>query len=422
MQHDHETKKYARGVVIGKLYPVHAGHVALIRRAVSQCAVLDLILCERRGEHPSGAVRESWLRELLAADLAAGRVRLLRVEDTYDQDDSKLWASLTLNWIAPGPPHLAAVFTSEAYGDPYAKWLTELSGHQVVHECVDRPRTVVPVSGTLVRTKPMHPRIWPRWQWAAGHPAIVTAAGDVPDLLPLPTRAWYILRVVLCGAESCGKSTLAQRLAAHYATAWIGEVGRDVTVDKLRAAGSEPVALAAEETALTADWHSSDFVRIARMQTAAEDTAAREAAAQGVPLVVCDTDALATLIWHERYMVLDPAATPAAPEPTGEPVPAPAPIQPYVAALEAHVRDLPAHRHRALYLVPDPTKVPFVQDGTRDGEHLRDWMHARFVAELAARGEACAVLDADGYDGRFEQAVAAIDAEVARLRGGEGAE
>jgi nicotinamide riboside kinase len=42
-----------------------------------------------------------------------------------------------------------------------------------------------------------------------------------------------------------------------------------------------------------------------------------------------------------------------------------------------------AHRRPDLYLVTDVT-TPFEQDGTRDGERIRDWMHRTFVAELVA--------------------------------------
>ena len=35
-----------------------------------------------------------------------------------------------------------------------------------------------------------------------------------------------VVRVVVVGAESTGKTTLAQRLAVHYQTAWVPEYGR----------------------------------------------------------------------------------------------------------------------------------------------------------------------------------------------------
>ena len=44
------------------------------------------------------------------------------------------------------------------------------------------------------------------------------------DLRQVPS---HILRVVLYGPESTGKTTLAQALASHYQTEWVGEFARD---------------------------------------------------------------------------------------------------------------------------------------------------------------------------------------------------
>ncbi len=74
------------------------------------------------------------------------------------------------------------------------------------------------------------------------------------------------------------------------------------------------------------------------------------------PLLVCDTDVLATALWHERY--------------TGEPAP--------------RILDRAA-AHRPLLYVLTGDELPFVQDGMRDGEHIRAAMQDRFRQVLAAR-------------------------------------
>jgi nicotinamide riboside kinase len=104
----------------------------------------------------------------------------------------------------------------------------------------------------------------------------------------------------------------------------------------------------------TIDWRTDDFVNIARRQQADEDAAAR----RGGRLLVCDTDALATSIWHERYL----------------------------GTTSAQVARLAAGRSYALYILTGDD-IPFVQDGTRDGEHIRAWMTERFRQALAARIE-----------------------------------
>ena len=62
----------------------------------------------------------------------------------------------------------------------------------------------------------------------------------------------------------------------------------------------------------------------------------------GSPLLVCDTDAFATQVWQRRYL-----------------------------GPESHHAATAAVPHHDVYLVTDHIDVPFVQDGLRDGEHIR---------------------------------------------------
>jgi nicotinamide riboside kinase len=96
-------------------------------------------------------------------------------------------------------------------------------------------------------------------------------------------------------------------------------------------------------------WRDADFEMIARRQQLNEDRAAR---ASG-PILVCDTDALATCIWQERYMGRSTGA----------------------------VERIAASRTYA-FSVLTSDDIPFVQDGWRDGEHLRGAMTQRFRERL----------------------------------------
>ncbi len=51
-----------------------------------------------------------------------------------------------------------------------------------------------------------------------------------------------------------------------------------------------------------------------------------------------------------------------------------------------------AHRRPDLYLLTD-INTPFEQDGTRDGEHIREWMHQTIAEELAAHARPYVALD-----------------------------
>jgi nicotinamide riboside kinase len=64
-----------------------------------------------------------------------------------------------------------------------------------------------------------------------------------------------------------------------------------------------------------------------------------------------------------------------------------------------------------LYLLTEPD-FPFVQDGWRDGESIRGWMHARFQEQIGA-GPAPLVRLRGPPDERMAQARAAIDALLA---------
>jgi NadR type nicotinamide-nucleotide adenylyltransferase len=180
-----------------------------------------------------------------------------------------------------------------------------------------------------------------------------------------------ILRVVLIGAESVGKTTLCEQLAAHYTTAWVAEYGREHWEKKI--AGQDvPGEIPA--------WTDNEFVDIAEVQQSREN----EAATRANRVLICDTNAFATATWFERY--------------AGK-------RHPDVDAIGA--RDIVD-----LYLIPSPD-VPFVQDGVRDGEKIREWMHARFLELIRANGTPYALITG-AYDTRLAQAIAAIDALLAR--------
>lgn len=316
-----------RGLIVGKFYPPHRGHKYLIDTAQAQVDELHVIVCRKPGEDPPGELRAAWLREIHP------RAHVLLIDDIYDENDSRVWAENSIRWLGFVPD---VVFSSEAYGPGFAQCLG------CEHVFVDPPRRTVPISGTQVRADPL--RSW--------------------EYLEPPVRAYYAVRVCLVGAESTGKSTLAAALAAYYGTIWVPEYGREYSEVKLRRDGCYR-------------WTSEEFTHIAEEQCRREDTAA----ARANRVLICDTDAFATSIWHRRYL--------------NERSPA-------VEAIAA------AHRVPDLYLLTS-VDVPFVQDGTRDGERIRGWMHQTFLDELTRQGRPFAQVSGSQPE-RFRQAVSHIDA------------
>ncbi len=301
------SRPYAHGLVLLKAYPLHAGHGALIRTAQRLCARVTVQVVASSGESVPVEVRAGWVREE-----HPGAHVVTAVDDApVDLASESAWQHHTALARRMLDAPVDAVLTSDAYGEELARRL----GARWVQ--VDPGRRATPVSGTAVRAD-----VAGHW-WALG-PAV---------------RSWFVRRVVVLGAESTGTTTLAADLADALGTLWVPEFGR--TWSARRPGG------------LAAPWHTAEFDLVVAEQCRAEDDAARRAP---VPVLVCDTDPLATTVWHERYV--------GGPSPT--------------------VRAAAAARVPALYLHTGD-EIPFVDDGLRDGEHLRHAMAARFREVLAAQ-------------------------------------
>lgn len=316
------------GVVVGKFYPPHRGHKLLIETARGQADRLVVILPYHPSQTIPGELRKAWLEEIHPD------CEIHLVPDELE-NDSEQWAKFTIAHLGRAPD---AVFTSEEYGPRYAAFMG------CRHVMVDLARAKVPCSGTAVRAAPLKHL----------------------DFLEPCVRAYYVRRVVLIGAESTGKTTLAQALAAHYQAAWVPEYGREYWEKKV--AGLDM-------TAPLPGWSDEEFVQIANEQQRRENLAARTAN----KVLFCDTNAFATGMWHERYLQRRHAGVDA-----------------------VGVRDV-AH----LYLLTEPD-FPFVQDGFRDGEKIRDWMHLRFADALARTGVPVVRLHG-AHAARLSAACGAID-------------
>jgi NadR type nicotinamide-nucleotide adenylyltransferase len=315
---------FASSVVIGKFYPPHNGHRHLIDTALRQSHRVNVIVCAKPADNIPGELRGQWLREIHPD------AEVLVIDDRYDETDSALWAANTIRWLG-GPPD--AVFTSEAYGEAYARHMG------CVHLPVDPERKTVPCSGTMIRADP-----YAHWEF-----------------IPPPVRAWFAKRVCVLGAESTGTTTLARELAERYSTVWVAEYGRLYSEQKL--------------TRGEAAWTSQEFADIAAEQARQENEAARNSNR----VLICDTNAFATQLWHRRYMDFE---------------------SPSVAALAARGRC-------DLYLLTGD-EIPFVQDGLRDGEYLRPRMHRWFEEALQAQAVPWRLLRGS-HDTRRRDAIESIN-------------
>ena len=310
------------GLVIGKFYPPHAGHHYLIEEAAKRCDKLNVLVWWSEVESIPGETRAEILREVHgfghpygdpARAIIAQQCEIkpdYTSADVWDEHIDLLWQMSLFQKnkmeLQEGYPAWDYVFTSEDYGPELARRL----GAQ--HIAIDPARINVPISGTAIRKNPAA-----NWQHLAE-----------------PTRALLTKRFVVTGAESTGTTTLTKALAQHYNTVWVPEYGRFYT---------EGSGL------LNHKWTTDEFVHIVEGQHLAEDFLARKAG----PVMFCDTDALSTAVWHERY-VWKPS--------------------PEVKALTR------SYEH---YFVTDWNEVKFEDDGLRDGNNgIRAWMQERLIQEI----------------------------------------
>lgn len=327
-----------RGLVLGKFLPPHRGHVHLVREAMRQCDDLTIVVGTIAREPIPGALRCVWMRDLFPT------ARVVHLTDENPQEPHEhpdfwdIWRASLLR-VLPHP--IDVVFSSETYGDRLAR---ELGATR--HVCVDLAREAIRMSGTRVRQDP-------NAAW---------------DFIAWPARPWHVLRVCVYGPESTGKTTLTQRLAAHYDTVWVAEYARPY-LDQANASRS-PID-GGPSAFVTAD----DIPEIARGHARAEDAAASLARR----LVFIDTDLVTTTIYSDFYFGGCPDS----------------------------IRREARRRPYDLTLLLD-VDVPWVDDPLRDQPADRDTWMARFRDALAEHGRRW--VDISGpWDERFALACAAVD-------------
>lgn len=173
-----------------------------------------------------------------------------------------------------------------------------------------------------------------------------------------PERAGgRVIKVVLTGSESTGKTELAHRLAEHY--------GAPVAEEFVRAY--------AEQRGGVLEF--ADHGPVARGQMASEDAAVSRAR----DLVVLDTDLVSTALYCDHYYGRCPT----------------------------WIADEARRRAADLYLLMLPD-IPWVADGVRDRGDRREEMHAMFRQRLEEWSLPYVEIGGEG-DERLRRAVAAVD-------------
>lgn len=145
-----------------------------------------------------------------------------------------------------------------------------------------------------------------------------------------------IVKIVLFGPESTGKTTISRMLARHYNTVWVQEYAREYLQDK---------------------WNNkrelcdgSDQLPIAYGQIKLENELAKKAD----KLQICDTDLLETVVYFENY---------------------------YDKNIEAKLKEAALENEYDLYLLTY-IDTPWETDDIRENPHQREEMFKTFEAAL----------------------------------------
>jgi HTH-type transcriptional repressor of NAD biosynthesis genes len=345
------------GLAVGKFYPPHRGHSKLIQTMLNECPIGLVAVCHSSVENIPVEDRIAWLKEAHPDAIFFPVFDDTPVEYT---DQTWGWFLDALmdgldgvcgggydGFLEPPIPYPDRVYSGEHYASEFAERL-----NQRYDERIFRDEPMFPDQDTITHRQLDRSELICRATDFRKNPTRFW-----PQLIP-GARAALCKRVVVCGAESSGTTTLAKALGNWYQTTVVPEYGRhfDWAVGKWH------------------EWTSEDFSHIAREQKRWEDNLARQSD-NGV--LICDTDEFATAMFHEVYLN------------TQRPD--------LIAEAERHLADL--------YIVTDHIGIDFEDDGTRYNSGRRPWMTSWFMSHLP---EDRTILVEGPRDIRVSQAVNAV--------------
>lgn len=211
-----ESKKI--GFWGGKMLPVHMGHIHSILTAASKCDELHVVLFHNVSEERKWVARSKFPQELLTPKM---REMVLRAElkdypyikihsinsigcaVSAKMDGISVWEAESKEVIAKIGRRPDLVFSSEpSYDEDFRKCYPNAE-----HILIDVDRDLFPISGTEMRRD----GAFKHW-----------------DYVPKMYQKYCAKSVLILGTESCGKSTLVQKLAKVFNTTSVHEYGRDI--------------------------------------------------------------------------------------------------------------------------------------------------------------------------------------------------
>lgn len=207
------------GVIFGKFYPVHTGHINMIYEAFCKVDELHIVVCSdterdlklfhdsKMKQMPTVEDRLRWMQQIFKYQQGQIFIHHL-VEDGIPAYPNgwEGWAKRVKELFVQQNFLPKIVFSSEVQDkEPYEKYLN------LDVNLVDPQRHFFNVSATKIRNHPFH-----YWKF-----------------IPKEVRPFFAKTIAILGAEQSGKSVLVNKLAAVFNTTSAWNYGREFVFEQL---------------------------------------------------------------------------------------------------------------------------------------------------------------------------------------------
>lgn len=207
------------GVIFGKFYPVHTGHINMIYEAFSKVDVLHVVVCtdterdlqlfrdSKMKRMPTNEDRLRWMQQIFKYQQKQIMIHHLNEDGIPSYPNGwQGWADRVKALFEEKNIRPSVVFSSEPQDKaPYEQYL-----NLEVH-LVDPARESFNVSATKIRNNPFQ-----YWRF-----------------IPKEVRPFFVKTIAILGGESSGKSVLVSKLANVFNTTSAWEYGREFVFEQL---------------------------------------------------------------------------------------------------------------------------------------------------------------------------------------------
>ncbi|AGB80970.1 nicotinamide-nucleotide adenylyltransferase, NadR type [Serratia sp. FGI94] len=256
------------GVVFGKFYPLHTGHIYLIQRACSQVDELHVILCYDEPRDRELFDNSSMSQQPTVSDRLRWLLQTFKYQKNihihaFDEQGIEpyphgwgVWSNGMKQFMEQQGIMPSVIYSSETQDAP--RYREYLATETIL---IDPERSFMKISGRQIRQDPF--RYW--------------------EYIPTEVKPFFVRTVAILGGESSGKSTLVNKLANIFNTTSAWEYGRDYVFSHL---GGDEMAL-----------QYSDYDKIALGQAQYVDFAVKYAN----KVAFIDTDFVTTQAFCKKY-------------------------------------------------------------------------------------------------------------------------